>query len=129
MDNQMKQVIKVGVYVAAGVGVFEILRRYGLLARAGAWLSEQVPDDMKERARHMGEQVGDMVHEASDRVKQAMSSATDGVRSAMGGAEAEPQSNGQSGEVITGGGEGVNATTQDADGGSVPHHVGRGVVH
>ncbi|CAN5602539.1 hypothetical protein BH10PLA1_BH10PLA1_02990 [soil metagenome] len=125
----MKQTVKYGIYVAAGVGIFEILRRTGVLNRAGEWLQEQVPDDLKDRVRHMGDQVGEMVHDATDRLKSTVKSKAQEYTQAAADAAGAASSNGSGGEVITGGGEGIENRSEDSDGGSVPHHVGRGVVH
>lgn len=129
--------IKLGVYVAAGVGTYEVLRRYGLLQKAGSWLSKQVPDEYKEQAgeyygqlRERAGQVGGRVHDLADQ-------ATEAVRGAAGyGAVAASNTAGNGNAAshtggaqnLTGTGRGTSAVTEDTNGTHVPHTVGRGVI-
>ncbi len=123
----MKQAIKYGIYVAAGVGIFEILRRTGLLAKAGEWLQEQVPDDLKDKARDIGHDLKDQVHGAMDQVR-------DRAGHFVGKAKSRAQDMVDQGKDVAGKvadhlSNGVAEMTSDSDGAAIPHKVGRGVIH
>jgi hypothetical protein len=130
--------IRLGMYVAAGVGTYEILRRYGLLQKAGDWLSQQVPDEYKDqareyagqvrdRARHVGEQVRERAGEYGERAQQWANEATETVRSAVGGDGRSSQHTGGA-QNLSGAGRGTSTSTDESNGTHVPHTVGRGVV-
>lgn len=80
----MRGLIKLGIMAAAAYGAYEIARRYGLIDKAADWLEEQIPDDMKERARNMSEQVREGAHQFTDKVKERAGQVSDKV---MGTAE------------------------------------------
>jgi hypothetical protein len=109
--------IKLGIYAAAGVGTYELLRRYGLLKKAGDWLSEQVPGEYKDQAR-----------EYADRAHQWADDASGKVREAVGGAVAAAVEHTGGPQNLTGAGRGKTTTTDEPNGVHVPHTVGRGVV-
>jgi ElaB/YqjD/DUF883 family membrane-anchored ribosome-binding protein len=148
---------KLAVYAAAGVGTYEILRRYGLLQKAGQWLNEQVPDEYKdqardvanqvreranqvagqvrERAKDVGAQLRERAQQYGDKAHHAAESATNAVRQATGhGQDAQPAGatvtggTGSNGQNLTGPGRGETVATDEVDGGHVSHKVGRGVV-
>jgi hypothetical protein len=80
----MRGLIKLGIMAAAAYGAYEVCRRYGIIEKAANWLEEQIPDDMKERARHMSEQVREGAHQFTDTVKERAGNVSDRV---MSGAE------------------------------------------
>ena len=91
----MLKLMKLGVYVAAGYGTYHILRKYGLLQKAGLWLSEQVPGEyidqaqqyggqLRERAQQYTGQLRETAGQYGERASQLAHSATDAVRSATG---------------------------------------------
>jgi hypothetical protein len=80
----MRGLIKLGIMAAAAYGAYEIARRYGLIDKAANWLEEQIPEDMKERARHMSEQVRQGAEEFTNTVKERASQVGEKV---MTGAE------------------------------------------
>ncbi len=100
----MRGLVKLGIMAVAAYGAYEIARRYGLIEKAADWLEEQIPDDMKERARRMSEQVRqgaqditsqvkDRAHQVGDRVastaERAVSAASDGVSKMTGRSQTE----------------------------------------
>lgn len=66
----MKNAVKLGIYAAAGVGVFAILKRYGVLNDVGRWLTDQVPEDLKRQGAHLTKNVRDRVGDVRERVGQ-----------------------------------------------------------
>ena len=135
--------IKLGVYVAAGVGTYEILRRYGLLQKAGDWLSQQVPDEFKDQARDYAGQLRDRAGGYGERAQKWANDATESVRGAVGSAAASATAGGSNSgsnsgsnpsdhtggpQNLTGAGRGTSTTTDEPNGTHVTHTVGRGVV-
>lgn len=128
----MSNLLKLGIYVAAGVGTYELLRRTGALQKAADWLDEQIPQDLKDRAYELRDRA--RAH-AEDLANQARRSAREAAGFNEPVAE-EADSTGTSGgnghqaagQTITGPGAGVPLTTDDYDGAHVSHKVGRGVV-
>lgn len=59
----MQKLLKFGLFVAAGYGTYEILRRAGMLDKAGQWLQDNVPEDVKTKVR-------DHVQQAKDQANQ-----------------------------------------------------------
>lgn len=164
--------IKLGIYAAAGYGTYEILRRYGLLDKAGQWLQDNVPEDVQTKIREhidqakgqiqqartqVGEQyanyrdqaqeqfqnlktkAADELHHAREKFDHAKEVATNKwngytasnepnapVAEEADSTGTEPQAGGQ---TITGPGRGSDDVTQDANGSTVHHRVGRGVVN
>lgn len=57
----MRNLLKLGLFVAAGYGTYEILRRAGLLDKAGQWLQDNVPEDVKTKVRDHVQQARDQV--------------------------------------------------------------------
>lgn len=126
--------LKLGVYVAAGVGTYELLRRTGSLQKAIDWLDQQVPTDLKEKAYELRDRARAHAEQLANQARTGMANA---------GGYNEPvteeatstghdDSNGgrRSGQMITGAsGTGVPLTTDDYDGAHVSHKVGRGVIH
>lgn len=55
----MKNLLKLGLFVAAGYGTYEILRRAGLLEKAGVWLQDNVPEDVQTKVREHVQQAKD----------------------------------------------------------------------
>ena len=55
----MKNLLKLGLFVAAGYGTYEILRRAGMLEKAGAWLQDNVPEDVQAKVRDHVQQAKD----------------------------------------------------------------------
>ena len=55
----MQKLLKLGLFVAAGYGTYEILRRAGLLAKAGQWLQDNVPEDVQAKVRDHVQQAKD----------------------------------------------------------------------
>lgn len=118
----MRNAVKLGMYAAAGIGVYTILKRYGVLDDVGRWLSDQVPEDYKRQAAHtikqakqrvgdakeyVRDQAGKISEEVKDRAEQAVSAGTDAVKNIVGKVE----------------------ETASSNGGSASHRVGRGVTH
>lgn len=66
----MKKILTFGLFLAAGYGTYEILRRAGLLEKAGAWLQDNVPEDVKAKVR-------DHVQQAKDGVENVRGQATE----------------------------------------------------
>jgi hypothetical protein len=52
-----------------------------------------------------------------------------GQRGSSQGQSGSGRSQARGGERVTGPGEGMTVQTQDANGGAIPHTVGRGIVH
>lgn len=75
----MRGLIKLGIMAAAAYGAYELARRYGLIEKAANWLEEQIPEDMKERAREMSEQVREGAHNFTNTVKERAGQVTDKV--------------------------------------------------
>jgi uncharacterized protein YllA (UPF0747 family) len=75
----MRGLIKLGMMAAAAYGAYEIARRYGLIEKAANWLDEQIPEDMKERARQMSEQVREGAHQFTEQVKERAGQVSDKV--------------------------------------------------
>ena len=101
--------IKLGVYLAAGYGTYHILRKYGLLQKAGLWLSEQVPGEyidqaqqyggqLRERAQQYGGQLRGAAGQYGERAQQLAHTATDAVRNATGYGGAQAAGAGGSGQ-------------------------------
>lgn len=118
----MRNAIKLAMYGAAGVGIYTILKRYGILNDVGRWLSDQVPEDYKRQAAHAYNEAKQRVGEASEyvrdqagkvggqvkeRAQQAASSGNDAVQNLVGKVE----------------------ETVGSDGSTAVHKVGRGVMH
>ena len=124
----MKGLIKLGVLVAAGYGTYEILRRTGALQKAGNWLSENIPDEVKNRVHEVSGQVMETVHDVEGRVGQTWSNVVDQAGQIVGRTkEAAPAAAAVS-EVANAVKNGRIETTGDGTGESVSHKVGRGVV-
>ncbi len=126
----MNKLIKYGVFLAAGVGIFEVLRRTGALQQTGDWLSEQVPDDVKSRVRKAGKQVREGMYDLHDHIHDAVAAAVDKATN-MAGKAAETAQDGadKASNVVTELANGVQKMTEDSDGASLTHRVGRGIVH
>jgi hypothetical protein len=118
----MRNDLKLLVYAAAGVGVFTLLKRYGVLNDVGRWLSDQVPEDYKRQAAHayneakqrvgeasdyMKDQAGKVGGQMKDRAQQAVASGNDAMQNIVGKVE----------------------ETVGSDGSTAAHKVGRGVMH
>lgn len=131
----MKGLIKLAVYAAAGVGAYELARRYGLLQKAGDWLSQQVPDEYKEQARQYVDQareraqqyagqVRDRAGQYGERAQQLVGQATNTVRSYAGqGGQGDQGSNQDSGLSEQGG---VNGPTSNRHTGGAQNLTGPG---
>lgn len=135
----MRNAIKLGVYAAAGIGVFAVLKRYGVLNDVGRWLSDQVPDDMKRQAAHTTKQVRDRVNEVSEQARERVGEAAQqlreraekfggqikerGQQAASAASDSVEHFKGKAGWT-----DGKREETQSSDGSSAPHIVGRGVV-
>ena len=124
----MSGLLKLGVYIAAGVGTYELLRRTGLLEKATDWLEQQIPQDLKDKAL-------DFRDRAQQHAEDMATQAQDAVRRATGydGEDADADQpaaagNGHHGQTITGQGRGAPVTTDDYGGLHASHNVGRGVV-
>lgn len=118
----MRSDIKLGIYVAAGVGVFAILKRYGVLQDVGRWLSDQVPEDVKRQAAHTTKQVRDRLGEAGEYVRGHAEKIGEDVKQRAG--HVASAANGASSTIA-----GKIEETVGADGSTAKHHVGRGVTH
>ena len=130
----MKSAIKYSIYVAAGIGIFEVLRRTGLMSKAGEWLQEQVPDDIKDKARDFGNQVQDQMHGAMDQVRDKAGQLRDKAGHFMSKAQDTASDLADRGKEVAGKvsdnlQNGVSEMTSDASGASIPQQVGRGIVH
>lgn len=55
----MQKLLKLGLFVAAGYGTYEILRRAGLLYKAGEWLQDNVPEEIQAKVRDHVQQTRD----------------------------------------------------------------------
>lgn len=80
----MRQLLKLGLYVAAGYGTYEILRRAGVLDKAGHWLQDNVPEDVKTKIR-------DHVQRARDEAQHLKGQATQQLGSLRGQAQEQYQ--------------------------------------
>ncbi len=118
----MKNAIKLGIYAAAGVGIFTILKRYGVLDDVGRWLSDQVPEDYKRQAAHAMKQAKKGVSDAADYVKDQAGSIGSEVKDRAG--KAVSAGNGLMKDVV-----GKVEETIGSDGSTASHKVGRGVTH
>ncbi len=118
----MRGDIKLAVYAAAGIGVFAILKRYGVLNDVGRWLSEQVPEDYKRQAAHAVKQAKQSVGEATEYVKDQAGKFGEDVKD-------------RAGKAVSAGNDAVHnivgkvEETIAPDGSTGNHRVGRGVHH
>jgi ElaB/YqjD/DUF883 family membrane-anchored ribosome-binding protein len=69
----MRNLLKIGLYVAAGYGTYEILRRTGALDKAGRWLQDNVPEDVKTKVRDHIQQARDQVQHARGQAGEQLS--------------------------------------------------------
>jgi hypothetical protein len=133
----MRNNFKLLVYLAAGVGVFTILKRYGILNDIGRWLTDQVPEDYKRQAAHAYSDARQRVNDAGGYVRDQAGRVSDQVKNRVqevrgggsGGSQQEQSqhagnSAGHPGQNI----EGKVEETTNPDGSSAVHHVGRGVI-
>ena len=196
----MKKLLTFGLFMAAGYGTYEMLRRAGLLEKAGAWLQDNVPEDVQARVRDHVQQAKDQVQnvrgqaseqygklkdqateqygklkgqaqeqfehlkgqaneklgaakgqaqqyakqagERFDHAKEVVTNKLNGEQTPVGdNASMQPpvaeegesvhttDASHASGQTITGPGRGSDDATQEVNGGTVHHRVGRGVVH
>lgn len=129
----MKNAIKIGIYAAAGVGVFTILKRYGVLDDLGRWLSDQVPEDYKRHAAHAYKEAKSKVGEAGEYVKDQAGKLGEQVKDRVGDLRGQAKEvAGQAKEAISNVGQnfaGKAEETVGSDGSSGSHRVGRGVTN
>lgn len=114
------RLLKYAIYVAAGFGLYSLLRRYGLLNQAGDWLRDNIPENVQGRAQELAGQASDMARQAGSKVGLG------GEAGSGEGGDAPAAEPGQ--QTITGAGRGQDVETSEFDGGTVHHRVGRGVV-
>lgn len=125
----MRNAIKLGMYAAAGIGVYTILKRYGILDDVGRWLSDQVPEDYKRQAAHRTKQLRQRLGDATEYVRDHAGQIRDDMK------ERASDMKGRADDAIKAGGKaakqfvGKVEETISSDGSSASHNVGRGVRH
>ena len=130
----MRNDLKLLVYAAAGVGMYAVLKRYGILNDVGRWLSDQVPEDYKRQAAHAYKQAKQHVGEAGDFVKDQAGKVTEQVKDRVadirGGSSNEDEDSKSSGrsQSKSASGGGKVEETQNPDGSTASHRVGRGAA-
>ncbi|RZK79414.1 MAG: hypothetical protein EOO66_30230 [Methylobacterium sp.] len=87
----MRNLMRIGLFVAAGYGTYEILRRAGVLDKAGQWLQDNVPEDVKAKVRDHMQQARDQAQHLKDQAQTLKGQAGEQIGSLRGQAQEQYQ--------------------------------------